>query len=105
MINQLMALLLPSILALKMHSKLSKTEEALIKHVERYLLYTLFINLIVYICAIYLFRNQELVFTNIFTIKYILLAIVIAIIVPIIEQIVKENIDIGVRVEKNEEKN
>lgn len=102
MMNQLMALLLPSIIALKMQRKVSKIEETVKKQVERYLTYVLIINLIIYIVAIYLFRNQELVFTTIFTIKYMVLAIVVAIVLPIIEQVICENLDIGVKVEKDE---
>lgn len=105
MINQIIATFLPSILGLKMYNKLSKTEEKLQKHVERYLLYVLFINLIVYAITIYLFKCPEIIFTYTFTVKYILLAIIIAIIFPIIEKIINDNIDIGVEVKKNEEKN
>ena len=104
MMNELMALLLPSIISLKMQRKISKTEETIKKQVERYLIYALIINLIIYIVAIYLFKNQEIVFTTVFTIKYIIMAIVVAFILPIIEQIIRENIEIGVKVEKDEKK-
>lgn len=103
--NQLMALLLPSIVALKMQRKISKTEETIKKQVERYLTYILIINLIIYVVAIYLFRNKELVFTTVFTIKYIVLALIVAVILPIIEKIICDNLDIGVKVEKDEKKN
>lgn len=103
--NQLIATLLPSILALKMYNKIDKTEEKLQKRIERYLLYILFINLIAYVITIYLFKNPDIIFTYTFTVKYILLSIIIAIIIPIVEKIIKDNIDIGVKVEKDEEEN
>lgn len=105
MINQLIATLLPSIIALKMYSKLDKTEEKISKHIERYLLYVLFINIIVYAITIYLFKTSDIVFTYVFTVKYVCLSIIISIIVPIVEKIIKDNIDIGVKVEKDEEEN
>lgn len=102
--NQLIGLLLPSVIALKMNKKLTKKEESLPKQIERYLIYVLFINLIAFIITIYIFRQSDIVFTYVFTVKYIILSLVISIVLPIIEKIIKENIDIGVIVEKDEEK-
>lgn len=102
--NQIIAILLPSIIALKMNGRLYKNEESLPKKIERYLTYVLFINLIAFIITIYIFKQENIVFTYVFTVKYTILSLVISVIFPIIEKIVKDNIDIGVMVEKDEKK-
>ena len=88
MINQIMAMFLPSIIALKMHNKLEEQEEKLRKEVETYFVYVMFINIISYAIVIYLFKQPNIVFTPVFTIKYVVIAILAAIIIPIIEKVV-----------------
>ncbi len=102
--NQLIALLLPSIVSLKVYDKIYGEERNLSKRTEKYLRSVLFVNLFSYIITIYIFRVQYFVFNNPFTTKYIILAVAIAIIFPIIEKIINDNIRIGIKVEKNEEK-
>lgn len=102
--NQIIAILLPSIIALKINRKLTKKEESLLRQIERYLTYVMFINLIAFIIVIYIFKQTNIVFTYVFTVKYIILSLIISIVLPIIERIIKENIDIGVIVKKDEEK-
>lgn len=102
--NQLIALLLPSIVSLKVYDRIYGEEKSTVKRVERYLRSVLFVNLFSYIITIYIFRVQNFVFNNPFTTKYIILAIAMAIIFPIIEKIINDNIKIGIKVEKNEEK-
>jgi len=103
--NQIIAMLLPSVIGLKMYNKINKREEIVRKQVERYLIYVLFVNLILYLVIIFIFNQSEIVFTAMFTVKYIILSLVVAIVFSIIEKIIKDNIDIGVKVEKYEEKN
>ena len=103
--NQLIALLLPSIVSLKVYDRIYGEEKIVIKRIEKYLKSVLFVNLFSYIITIYIFRVQYFVFDNPFTKKYIILAIAMAIIFPIIEKIINDNIKIGIKVEKNEDKN
>lgn len=104
MMNQLIGLLLPSIVSLKVYDKIYGEEKGISKRVERYLKSVLFVNLLSYIITIYIFRVPNFIFTNQFTTKYLILAIAISILFPIIEKIVTDNIKIGIKVEKNEEK-
>jgi len=105
MMNQLIALLLPSIIGVKVYDKICGEEKTKRKIVERYLKCVLFINLIAYIVTIYVFKSPEFIFTNQFTVKYIILSVVIAKIFPIVEQFINENLNIEIKVEKNESKN
>ena len=73
--------------------------------IERYLKSVLFTNLITYMLIIYVFRKPEFIFTNKFTIKYIILALIVSYLFPIIAQLVRENLSIEIKVEKNEGKN
>lgn len=103
--NQLIGLLLPSVIGVKTYDKLYGTETSKRKIIERYLKCVLFINLISYIVTIYIFKKPEFTFTNQFTVKYIILSVVIAVIFPIVELFIHENLDIEIRVEKDENKN
>lgn len=102
--NQMISILLPSIIGLRLYDRINKTEEKTGKRIERYLTYVLFVNLITYIVTIYLFKYPNINFTYKFTTKYIVLALVVSVIVSVLETIIKKNLDIGVIVEKNEEK-
>ena len=103
MMNQLIGLLLPSIIALKMHNKLEEKEENLKKQIERYLIYVMIVNTISYIITIYIFKQPNIVFTYLFTVKYVILALVVSIIIPVIEKFILTNMEVEIKVEKNEE--
>lgn len=102
--NQLIGLLLPSIVSLQTYDKIYGEEKRLRVRIERYLKSVLFVNLLAYIITICLFRKPNFIFTNQFTIKYLILAITIAIVFPLIEKIFRDNVKLEVKVEKNEEK-
>lgn len=104
MMNQLIGLLLPSMISLKTYDKINGEQRNLRTRIETYLRSVLFVNLISYIITAYVFRTPNFVFTNQFTIKYVILAVVIAAVFPLIEKIIRDNIKIGIKVEKNEEK-
>lgn len=59
--------------------------------IEIYLRSLLFVNLISYIITVYIFRTPNFIFTNQFTVKYVILAVVIAIINPAIEKVNNTN--------------
>lgn len=102
--NQLIGLLLPSIISLKTYDKIYGEEKCLRVRIERYLKSILFVNLLSYIITIYVFRTPNFIFTNQFTTKYLILSIAIAVVLPLIDKIIKDNIKVGIKVEQNEEK-
>lgn len=102
--NQIFAMIVPSIVSIKLYEKLDGKLEKNYNLVERFLKSVLMINLINYIILVYIVNQKEFIFTNQFTIKYILLSIVIGIIYPVIEKIVKMNIKISFREKKEDEK-
>ena len=59
MMNQLIGLLLPSIIALKMHNKLEEKEENLKKQIERYLIYVMIVNTISYKVGVQAFLGKQ----------------------------------------------
>lgn len=101
--NQLIGLLLPGIISLKMNDRFLGKTENLRERIEMYFCYVLFINLFSYIVTVYIFKTPLFIFTNQFTIKYIILSLVFAIIIPLVRKIFKNNVEI--RMEKNEEGN
>ncbi|MBP3463604.1 MAG: hypothetical protein J6K45_03895 [Clostridia bacterium] len=105
-INQILAIFFPAIVAIKMHEKLDGKTEKNIQVCQRYFKAVLVINVIEYCILIYGIKQTEFIFTNQFTLKYMVLSIVIAIIYPVIEKILKMNLKLELDVEKNnEEKN
>lgn len=104
MINELICVLLPSIISLKMYDKIFGEEKDIIKRIEVYLKYVLLVNLITDAITTFVFKVFEFVYTSQFIVKYLALSIIIGIILPIIERIIKDNIKIGFKVEDNAEK-
>lgn len=103
-INQLMALLLPSVITIKVYEMLEGEENRVQKIIKKYMKALLITNLLSYLIVIYIVRTKEFIFTNQFTVKYMILSIVIAIVYPIIEKIIRTNIGIEIGVEKQHEK-
>jgi len=102
MINNLFAVLFPSLIAVKQCNKLYGEIHGIRNVVERYLTCILFINLISYVIIIYLFKQPYFIFTNQFTLKYLILSIVIAYILPIVGKFLGDNINIDIKVKKHE---
>ena len=103
-INQLIALLLPGVVTLKMYEKLEGEENRVQKLIKKYLKAILVINIFMYLIVIYIMKIPQFIFTNQFTVKYILLAIVVGTTYPLIEKLIRSNIGIEVGVEKQHEK-
>ena len=102
--NQLMGILLPSLICVKQMEKIYGEERKLKKILERYFKCVLFVNLIAYIVLVYIFKQPNIVFTYQFTIKYLLLSLVIAYTLPIIWKVVQDNVKIEIKAEKNGKK-
>ena len=91
--NQLIGLLLPGIISLKMNDRFLGKTENLRERIEMYFCYVLFINLFSYIVTVYKFKTPLFIFTNQFTIKYIILSLVFAVIIPLVRKIFKNNVN------------
>ena len=102
MINSIIALFFPSIIAYTQCNKLFGELNDIQKIIKRYMLCVLYINMIVYAITIYIFKQPWFIFTNQFTLKYVLLSIFISYITPIIGKYVIETIKIDFKVKKNE---
>lgn len=100
--NQLMALLLPSIIGLKQCDKYYGKAKDLKCIIERYLICVMFTNILSYTTSIYIFGQPDFIFTNQFTVKYLILSSFFAYLLPIIYKFIKNNININIKVKKNE---
>lgn len=103
-VNQLMALLLPGIIYLKAYEKFSKKETKGEESIRKYLTGTMIINMSIYFIVIYILKTPLFIFTNQFTLKYMVLSIMVAVIFAIIERIIKANVEIEMEVELNNDK-
>jgi len=104
MINQILGILFPSLVSLKVYDKIEKKEKSIGARIEKYLRSVLFVNLLSYIITIYIMRVPNFIFTNQFTTKYIIMSVVIATLFPVIEKIIKDNLKVEIKVEENEKK-
>lgn len=104
-INQLIALILPSFIGVKAYDKVFGEEQGKKKNIIKFAKCMLLTNLIMYAIVIYIFRKPEFIFTNQFTVKYLILSLVIVHIILVIEKLIKDNIDIQIKVEKDENQN
>ena len=104
MMNEIIALLLPSLIGVKKYENLKGQELEQRSFIEKYLEYVLFVNLFSYAITMYIFKPIDIIFTASFTIKYIILSTIIAYVLPIIEKFMNKNLDISIKVGKNEKK-
>lgn len=100
--NQFIAMFLPAIFATYTNEKLVKKEIEYKEWIQRYLMFTLLINIINFAIVIFIIKNKDFIFTNIFTLKYLLLSIVIGSILSLIISFIEKNMEISIRVDKNE---
>ena len=100
--NQLISIFLPSILGLKQCNKTFGEAQSISKLIERYMVLVLAINIILYALVIYIFKQPNFIFTNQFTLKYLVLSSVLSYILPIVWKYLKDNINLDIRVKRNE---
>ena len=100
--NQIIGLLLPSIVGLRVCDSIYGEETSFTKKLEKYLMLVLFTNLISYIFVVYVLKTKGFEFTNQFTIKYILFSSFIAFVLPVISRFWHDKIKFNVVVNKNE---
>lgn len=100
--NQLLALFLPSVISCIQIEKCFGESKNVQQMIIRYIVSVLFINIIMYGLMIYIVNKPYFIFTNQFTLKYIIISTVLAYILPIIVKYIKETVSINFRVKKNE---
>ncbi len=102
-INQILSIFFPAIISLKLYEKMDEKAN-LIKTIQNCAQAVLIINIIMYFILVYLVKQVEFVFTNIFTLKYLILASVVAVIYSIVAKCISSNIKCEVEVEKSDVK-
>lgn len=102
--NEIMALIMPSIIGVFLYSKISKKSMKNFELIGVLVLFTFVINNLCYAIMVYLSETTTLLFTITFTLKYSLLALLIAIIISFIYRFIELNIEISLRVESKHEK-
>ncbi len=101
--NEVMALVMPSIIALLFYIKLRKSKLSIFEGIGYLSFFMLTTNCIGYAMMIYLRKIEVFIFTNSFTMKYSMMATFIAIIMGIICRFVELNLNVKLHVEtKNE---
>ena len=100
--NQILAIFLPAIFGVYMNEELKKQDMKLKEWLVKYGLFILLINILNFIIVIYFFGKPNFTFTNVFTLKYLLLGTVFAVILAFIVSFVEKNIEINIRIDKNE---
>ena len=103
--NQLIAFFLPSIIGLIQYNKFFEESKEFRINIQRYLECVLFTNTFSFAITIYIFKQPDFVFTNQFTLKYILLSTVLIYFYPIIKKFLSNTIRIKFKVKKNEKQN
>ncbi|MBP3707018.1 MAG: hypothetical protein J6J36_00170 [Clostridia bacterium] len=99
MINQIICLFIPSIIALYINEQ---TE--LYKGIRYYLMHVMLVNLFSYIITVYIFEQPYIEFTYMFTIKYLILSIMITLLMAQTEKQYIKYLNVEVRMEENENK-
>lgn len=100
--NQLLSIFLPAVLAVYVSQKIEKKEISNREIIFKYLIFTLIINIMSYIVSIYFFGKPEFIFTNVFTVKYLCLSSTIGIFVSFVIGFIEKNLEISIRIDKNE---
>ena len=100
--NQLIAIFFPSIISFMQCEKLFGESKNKKQIIVRYMLSVLFVNIIMYGLTIYIFKKPYFTFTNLFTLKYMVLSTIFAYILPIIIKFITNIIKIDFKVERNE---
>lgn len=98
MINQIICLFIPSIIALYINEQ---TE--LYKGIRYYFMHVMLVNLFSYIITVYIFKQPYIEFTYTFTIKYLILSIMITLLMAQTEKQYLKYLNVEVRIEENED--
>lgn len=98
MINQIICLFIPSIIALYINEQTD-----LYKGIKYYFMHVMLVNLFSYIITVYIFQQPYIEFTYMFTIKYLILSIMITLLMAQTEKKYFKYLNVEVRIEENED--
>lgn len=101
--NEIMALILPSFIALLFYLKISNSKMNLIEGICNLAFFMLVTNLLCY-AIISLLKIDPVRFTTLFTMKYTLMSTIIGLVLALIYRFIELNIKIKVKVESVDEK-
>ena len=94
--NEILATLLPSFLALKIFAHISKEKMRIIDLVIYYFIFVFLINLVVHVISVYIMGKDSARFNDEYTVTYLLIAAVAAIVIPFIASLVSKRITIKI---------
>ena len=100
--NQILAIFFPAMLGAYTNEKIKKQDMNLKELFVKYVLFVLLINILNFIIVIYFFGKPNFTFTNVFTLKYLLLGTVFSVILAFTVSFVEKNIEVNIRIDKNE---
>ena len=100
--NQLLGILMPAVFTTYFYEKVRKKEMNLKVWIIKYLIFVLFTNILNYAIVIFCFKKENFIFTNLFTLKYLILGVVLGVILSVMVCFIEKNFDICVRTENNE---
>lgn len=95
--NQIFAMLFPSFIALKIFSYLNQNKLKTSDLVIFYFIFNVITNLILYIITIYIFNDDIIIFTDIYTIKYLILSIILSVLSPIMMSMLLKRLNIKIQ--------
>ena len=101
--NEVMALIMPSCIALLFYSKFKNRSITLVEGICHLALFMLCTNCVCYAILTFL-KIDVLIFNVSFTVKYCLMAVCIALVMVILYRFIELNIKIKIRVESTDEK-
>ena len=101
--NQILSIFLPAVLAVYVYKGINKKEITNQEIIIRYFTFVLLINIASYLVSVYIFGNIDFIFNSLFTVKYLWMSSVFAIIIATVMSWIEKNLEINIRVDKNEE--
>lgn len=101
--NEVMALIMPSCIALLFYSKVTNKSITVVEGICHLALFMLCTNCVCYAILTFL-RIDVLIFNVSFTVKYSLMAVCIAIVMTMLYRFIELNIKVKIRVESIDEK-
>lgn len=102
-INEVMGLIMPSIIALLFYSHISKKSPTVFEGIGLFSMLMLTTNCLGYAVMIYLKKSPYFDFSTIFTVKYSLMAVCISFVVVLIYRFLELHLNIRLRVETLDE--
>ncbi len=100
--NQIISFFLPAFFAVYIFQKINNKEMSNQECIIKYFTFVLIINILSYFVSIYIFGKPYFIFTNVFTLKYLLLSLIEGVIISFLVSFIEKNIEINIRVDKNE---